>query len=494
MCSKDPRAAQGFSPGTGVDVSTSFRCITIGTALVIAALSVTGLAAPLERRARLQSGSPSAPAASAFSVPVFYGSLPNGLRVVVSEDRRAPVVTVEVMYRIGFRIEPKGRTGFAHLFEHMMFQGSDQVAKFEHVQIVNANGGVLNGSTRFDHTNYWETMPSSALELALWLEADRMRSLKVTPENLKNQQNVVSEEVRVNVLNQPYAAFEWLGLPQKANTNWYNAHNFYGDLSELEAATIEDVQKFFETYYAPNNAVLVVVGDTNADEVMRLAAKHFGGIASHPLPASPDISEPPQTAEKRFTEDDHLAQTPAIALGYHLPPRLSREFFALSLLDPLLVGDESALLYQKLVKDTQLATGVIGGFNLLGNNYDFNGPMLYTIRVDYRNARTGADVLAAIDQVVEEIQQKGVAAADLRQARVALKSAFFNDLEGFGLANLLAAFALFDNDPGKINTILTELDKVTPAEVQAAAAKYLAPSNRTSIDRRPATAPTGGAK
>jgi zinc protease len=475
-----------------VDVRISLRQIALPTACLVAVLSATGARARAERGTTESSA---AHASSGFSVPVFYGNLPNGLRVVVSEDRRAPVVTVEVMYRIGFRIEPKGRTGFAHLFEHMMFQGSDQVGKFEHVQIVNANGGVLNGSTRFDHTNYWETMPSNALELALWLEADRMRSLKVTPENLKNQQNVVSEEVRVNVLNQPYAAFEWLGLPQKANTNWYNAHNFYGDLSELEAATLEDVKSFFQTYYAPNNAVLVVVGDTNSEEVMRLAAKHFGGIPSHTLPPAPDISEPYQTAEKTFTEDDSLAQTPAIALGYHLPPRLSKEFFALSLLDPLLVGDESALLFQKLVKEAQIATRVAGGFNFgLGNNYDFNGPMLYTIRVDYRNDRKGTDVLAAIDQVIDDVQKKGVSADDIRQARVSLRSSFFDNLEGFGLADLLAAFALYDNDPGKINTILGELDKVSPADVQAAAVKYLARSNRTSIDRRPAPKQAGGVK
>src|SRR5215472_12385246 len=243
---------------------------------------------------------------SKFSVPVVYNKLPNGLRVVVSENHAAPVVVVEVMYRIGFRIEPKDRTGFAHLFEHLMFQGSQHVDKFEHVRIVNENGGVLNGSTRFDHTNYFEVMPSNALELAMWLEADRMRSLKITPENLKNQQDVVSEEVRVNVLNQPYGAFEWLGLPQKANTNWYNAHNFYGDLSELEAANLDDVKKFFDTYYAPNNAVLVVSGDTTPDEVMKLADKYFGAIPSRPLPARPDIAEPPQAAEKSFTESDKL--------------------------------------------------------------------------------------------------------------------------------------------------------------------------------------------
>jgi zinc protease len=416
-----------------------------------------------------------------FTVPVVYNKLPNGLRVVISENHAAPVVIVEVMYRIGFRIEPRDRTGFAHLFEHMMFQGSEHVGKFEHVRIVNENGGTLNGSTRFDHTNYFELMPSNALELAMWLEADRMRSLKITPEMLKNQQDVVSEEVRVNVLNQPYGAFEWLGLPQKANTNWYNAHNFYGDLKDLEAATLEDVKKFFDTYYAPNNAVLVVVGDTTPDEVMKLAAKHFGGIPSR---------------EKFFNESDKLARTPALAFGYHLPERMTREFFALSLLDPLLVSDESAKMYQALIKENQIASNVTGGFNYgLGNNFDYNGPMLYTFRVDYRPDLNGKEVLKVVDKVITAVQEHGITEDELRQAKVNFRSQFLESLEGggaplFGRADLLAALALYDDNPGRINTILSDLDKVTAAEVQAAARKWLVPANRTSIDRRP----EGGAK
>jgi len=439
-----------------------------------------------------------APAASSvsaqtFSVPVVYKKLPNGLRVVISENHAAPVVVVELMYRIGFRIEPKGRTGFAHLFEHLMFQGSEHVAKFEHVRIVNENGGTLNGSTRFDHTNYFEVMPSNALELAMWLEADRMRSLKITPETLKNQQDVVSEEVRVNVLNQPYGAFEWLGLPQKANTNWYNAHNFYGDLAELEAANLDDVKKFFDTYYAPNNAVLVVSGDTTPDEVMKLAEKHFGAIPQRPLPPRPDIKEPPQTAEKSFTESDKLARTPAVAFGYHLPDRMTKDFFALSLLDPLLVSDESAKLYQALIKENQIASDVSGGFNLLGNNFDYNGPMLYTFRVDYRPDLKGADVLKVVDKVISAIQEHGITEDELKQAKVNFRSSFLENLEsqaGFGRADLLAALALYDDDPNRINTILSDLDKVTTTDVQQAAKKYLVPSNRTTIDRRP----EGGAK
>jgi zinc protease len=432
-----------------------------------------------------------ATSSSNFSVPVVYRKLPNGLRVVVSENHAAPVVVVEVMYRIGFRIEPKNRTGFAHLFEHLMFQGSEHVGKFEHVRIVNENGGVLNGSTRFDHTNYFEVMPSNALELAMWLEADRMRSLKITPENLKNQQDVVSEEVRVNVLNQPYGAFEWLGLPQKANTNWYNAHNFYGDLHDLEAATLEDVKKFFDTYYAPNNAVLVVTGDATVDEVMRLAEKHFGGIPQRQLPPRPDISEPPQTAEKTFVETDKLARTPAVAFGYHLPERMTKDFFALTLLDPLLVSDESAKLYQALVKENQVASAVQGGFNYgLGNNFDYNGPMLYTFRVDYRPDLKGADVLKIVDKVINAVQEHGISEEELQQAKVNFRSSFLENLEGgiipgFGRADLLAALALYDDNPNRINTILADLDKVTTAEVRAAARKYLVPGNRTVIDRVP---------
>jgi zinc protease len=439
----------------------------------------------------------SAQPASKFSVPIEYFTLPNGLKVVVSEDRTAPVVLVEVMYNIGFRIEPKGRTGFAHLFEHMMFQGSGQVKKMEHVALVQQAGGLVNGSTRFDYTNYFELLPSNALELALWLEADRMRSLDVSAENLKNQQNVVSEEVRVNVLNQPHAAFEWLDIWQRANSNWNNAHNFYGDLADLEAATLEDVRTFFKTYYAPNNAVLVVSGDASAADVRKLAEKHFGGIPRQPIPAPPDISEPAQKEERRFSREDKLARTPALAVAWHLPPRMTKDFFALSVLDPLVVGDESARLHQRLVRQDRLAMSVIGGFNFLGTNWDMKGPMLFTMRVDYLNDKNAGQVLDAIESVLAEIREKGISEAELARAKTALRSSFLESVEGggipmFGRSDLLAAFALFDNDPRRINTILDELEKVTVADVKAAAARWFVLTNRTSIDSRPVAKPTSG--
>ena len=435
--------------------------------------------------------------AQTFTVPVEYFKLENGLKVVVSTDRAAPVVLVEVIYNIGFRVEPKGRTGFAHLFEHMMFQGSANVKKMQHVSLVQEAGGIVNGSTRFDYTNYFQSLPSNGLERALFLEADRMRSLDVTAENLKNQQNVVSEEVRVNVLNQPHGAFDWIEIWERANTNWHNAHDFYGALEELQAATIDDVRSFFKTYYAPNNAVLVVAGDTTAAEVRRLAEKHFGSIPRQPPPPPADLSEPPQTAPKSFTRTDKLARTPAMAVAWHLPPRMTKDFFALSVLDPLLNSDDSARMYRKLVREERLAMSSQGAFNFLGPNWDMKGPMLYTMRVDYFNDKTADQVLAAIESVLDDVRKNGVTAAELAQAKTTMRSAFLDDMEAggmplFGRANLLGVFALFDDDPGRINTILAEMDKVTLDDVKAAAARWLVPTNRTSIDSRPAAKPSAG--
>src|ERR671938_1183438 len=248
------------------------------------------------------------------NIPVSYYTLPNGLEVVISEDHIAPVVTVGVYYNVGFRLEPKGRTGFAHLFEHMMFQGSANVKKFEHAKFVEANGGSLNGHTDFDYTNYFETLPSDRVETALWLEADRMRSLDVSAENLKNQQNVVSEEVRVNVLNQPYALFEWIDLWQNAFQNWANSHNGYGDLKDINAATLEDVRSFFKTYYAPNNAVLTISGAVDTEAVKKMVEKHFGNIPAQPAPPRPDLTEPAQAKDKRLSQTDRLANLPALAI------------------------------------------------------------------------------------------------------------------------------------------------------------------------------------
>jgi predicted Zn-dependent peptidase len=253
-------------------------------------------------------------------VPVTYYKLPNGLKVVLSPDTTSPVVVVAVHYNVGFRIEPRDRTGFAHLFEHMMFQGSKNLGKMEFMRLVEKNGGSLNGFTRYDFTAYSETVPAHKLETVLWAEADRMRGLKITEESLKNQQGVVANEVKMNVLNTPYGGFPWLDMPQYANTNWFNSHNTYGELKDIEAATLEDVRKFFDTYYMPGNAVLVVVGDFEVAPAKKLIKQYFAGIPGGKRPRLPDISEPRQDKEKRATQKDPLATRPALAFAYRTSP------------------------------------------------------------------------------------------------------------------------------------------------------------------------------
>jgi len=424
--------------------------------------------------------------AKPVNVPVVYYKLPNGLKVVISEDHIAPVVTVGVYYNVGFRVEPKGRTGFAHLFEHMMFQGSANVKKFEHAKFVEANGGSTNGHTDFDYTNYYETLPSNRVEMALWLESDRMRSLDISDENLKNQQNVVSEEVRVNVLNQPYQFFEWIELWKNAFTNWNNAHNGYGELSEINAATIEDVRSFFKTYYAPNNAVLTIVGDVDVAEVKKMVDKHFVGIPAQSTPPKADLSEPAQSKEKRVSQPDKLANLPALATGYHMPAQNSPDFPAMALLVQILQGDDSSRWSQRLVKEKELTLDLTGGLNYFGNEFDYTGPMIMTTRTTYKPGHTADEVLKEMDAVTADVVAKGITDKELADAKVRFRSNFYSQLESsFGKAHLLSVLALFRDDPNQINSLLTPFENVTAAQVKAAAAKYLVASNRTVIDRVP---------
>ena len=424
--------------------------------------------------------------AKPLKIPVVYYKLPNGLKVVISEDHIAPVVEVAVYYNVGFRLEPKGRTGFAHLFEHMMFQGSANVKKFDHVKYVEANGGNTNGHTDFDYTNYYQTLPSNRVELGLWLESDRMRSLDISEENLKNQQNVVSEEVRVNVLNQPYQFFEWISLWENAFTNWNNSHNGYGELSEINAATIEDVRSFFKTYYAPNSAVLTVVGDVDVNDVKKMVEKHFANIPSQPAPPRADLTEPPQTKEKRISQTDKLANLPALAIGYHVPPQNSPDFPAMALLVQILQGGDSSRWYQRLVKEKELTLDLTGGLNYFGNEFDYVGPMIMTTRTTYKPGHTADEILKEMDAVVADLSSKGVTEKELADAKVQYRSNFYSQVESsFGKAHLLSALALFRDEPQQINSLLTPFENVTAAQVKAAAAKYMVATNRTVIDRVP---------
>ena len=272
--------------------------------------------------------------------------LGNGLRVVLAPDRSAPVVGVAVLYDVGIRSEPEGRTGFAHLFEHLMFQGSANLEKLEHFRYVQASGGVFNGSTHFDYTNYFEVLPSNALERGLFLEADRMRSPRLTEENLANQIAVVKEEIRVNVMNRPYGGFPWLELPPVLYDTFANSHNGYGGFVDLESATVQDAADFFHRYYAPANAVLAVGGDFDTDEALALIEKHFGDIPKRPAPKRPDFGEPYPTSERRGQAIDRHAPIPAVALGYRVPDpvkKLPKHLANLLLAEILSDGDASRL-------------------------------------------------------------------------------------------------------------------------------------------------------
>jgi zinc protease len=354
-------------------------------------------------------------------IPVEHTTLANGLRVVASPDHSAPFVTVGVYYQIGFRLEPRGRSGFAHLFEHMMFQGSENAGKMEHIRLINSSGGLLNGTTNYDVTNYFESVPSNALERVLWLEADRMRALKVDDENLRNQRDVVKEEVRVNVMNQPYGGFPWLDLPPVAFRNWPNAHNFYGDFADLDAATLADVQQFFRTYYAPNNAVLLMIGDLEPAEAFSLAKRHFESIPAGPPTPRADVSEPLQLEERRGEVPEPFGPLAAIAIGYTMPRRGAKDWYAAAVLDRVLHGGRAGRVHHQLVLERQIAVEAGGGADLI----DTNGPTQMVTRIFLKPEFEPAAAIAAFDEVIREISEHGVAEDELAAVKVKIRSDYY---------------------------------------------------------------------
>lgn len=459
-------------------------------AMALGAVSAQG-ATPSRQHAWAQA------APAGLTVPFEFDSLPNGLRVVLSRDTTAPVVAVGVYYHIGFRNEPRDRTGFAHLFEHLMFQGSANLGKMEFTKLVQSNGGFNNGSTRFDFTNYYQVVPAHALEPILWAEADRMRGLVIDSTNLRNQQDVVKNEVRVNVLNQPYGGFPWIDLPMAANTNWYNAHNFYGDLADLEAATLADADAFFDRYYAPNNAVIVVVGDFQPAQAGNWIRKYFSSVPRAQVPPPPDISEPRQLAEKRKGRVDSLATRPALAVGWHMPARWTREWFAMGLIDQILAQGRDARFHEAIVQQRGWAGDINAGINAaLGNQFNYEGPMLWMAWLFHDATVPPDSILAVIDHEVATLQRTRVDAATLGRARTKMRSAIYDIMDaqlGLGKLDLLASFTLFDNDPGRINQLEAGFQKVTPEDIQRAAREYLRTDNRTVYLIEPGARSASGA-
>jgi predicted Zn-dependent peptidase len=417
---------------------------------------------------------------------VAYRRLDNGLRVVLSDDHFAPIVAVGVYYHVGMRLEPRGRTGFAHLFEHLMFQGSQQLEKMELVRLVQQHGGTLNGSTRYDFTNYYQVVPKNALDLMLWAEADRMRGPVITQAELDNQRDVVKNEVRVNVLNRPYGGFPWLDLNEHAFTNWHNAHNGYGDMVDLDAASLDDAHDFFARYYSPANAAVVLVGDIAVESAFEAVARYFGDMPARDIAPAADLSEPRQEAERRASKVDHLANRPALAFGYHTPHRDSAEFFAMGLLDQLLLQGDDSLLHRELVRRRGITAEVTGGMNFLGNMYSATTPLLWSGSLVHDIDTSPDAILDAVDEALAPAREGKIDLAQLERARVKARSAFYDQMAGarypgIGRADLLACFALFDDDPTRINGIDERYDAVTPELLAQTASEYLRPSNRTVV-------------
>jgi predicted Zn-dependent peptidase len=423
--------------------------------------------------------------AGTIRVPVIKFTdtrLANGLRVILSVDHTAPVVAVSVTYNVGSRNERPGRTGFAHLFEHMMFQGSQNVGKGEHMLLIQDNGGTMNGTTNQDRTNYFETVPSNQLEMALFLESDRMRSLDISQTNLDNQRAVVQEEKRQSYDNQPYGQMNPT-IEELAYSSFAYKHDTIGSMEDLNAATLEDVRSFFKTYYAPNNACLAVVGDFNEGAAKRLIEKYFGPIPRQPAPPPVDVTEQPIGGEKRKEISDQLARLTRYEAAYKTVPGDNPDSFALQILGSILSTGRTSRLYGALV-EKRLA------LNAMANGFPGRGPGLFSFNATLPPNGSAEAVEKVWDAEVARIQAEGVTEKELQKAKtqalarlvVGGGGRFGGGLESvLGRANQLTQNAIFFNDPGRINTQLARLQAVTAEDVKRVANQYLVKENRVVV-------------
>jgi zinc protease len=413
--------------------------------------------------------------------------LKNGLRVIISEDRTVPVFSVAVVYNVGSRDERPGRTGFAHLFEHMMFKGSENVGPGEHFYTIFSNGGTMNGTTNKERTLYFETMPANQLDAALFLEADRMRSLTIVKENLDNQRNAVQEERRLRVDNQPYGRADE-AIEELAFDNHGYQHPVIGSMSDLNAASVEDVASFFSTYYAPNNAIIAIVGDVNPASALERARQYFESIPSQAPPPPVDVTQPLQDRERRLHIDDSLARLPRIDIGYRVPSSLSPDDDAIDVLGQILASGRSARLYEHVVREKQLAVSVRAFAP------SSRGPRLFGIQATPGPGVPLDQLEQAIYSEVDGVKVGPIADAEIEKARNAARRQFIRNLDtSLARARNLAEYALFFGDPGRINTRWDRLARLSAADVQRVAKLYLTPDNRTVVITHPTRPqPTGG--
>jgi len=405
-------------------------------------------------------------------------TLPNGLTVVFSEDHAVPVVTVDVWYHVGSANERMRRSGFAHLFEHMMFQGSAHVKKSEHMQFVERAGGSMNGSTTEDRTNYFETLPSNRLNLGLWLEADRMRSLAITQANFENQRSTVKEERRLGVDNQPYGrAFdEGPTIPFDTATCFAYSHSVIGSMADLDSARVEDVQAFFHQYYAPNNAVLAVVGDFDPAEARALIQQYYGDVpraeAAAPVQCQPRYG----AGARRFEMTDDKANLPLVAVGYRVPPQNDADAPALELLSSIMAGGESSRLNLRLVRGERAAVQAFGFPDLRRV-----GGLLFFGSIANQGVAI-ARVEQLLGEEIDKVRNDTIAQAELTKVQNQYRAGVVRQRQtAMGVAEALQSALWFDGSLESANTEIQRHLAVTTADLRRVAQRYLAPENRLTL-------------
>ena len=413
--------------------------------------------------------------------------LPNGLRLIVAEDHLAPVVAVNIWYNVGSKHEVPGKTGFAHLFEHVMFQGSAHVGKAEHMALVQAAGGTLNGTTWLDRTNYYETMPSHQLELAIYLEADRMGSLldALSQENLDNQREVVKNEKRWSYDNRPYGTWNEKLLAQLYPEDHPYHHPTIGSMADLDAASLDDVKDFFRTYYAPNNAVLSVVGDCDRAQVRAWADKYFGPIpANDALPPQPDLSMPALIGEERRETVEDRVPLPRVYIAFRAPVFGDRRLDALDIASQILAGGKGSRLHKRLVREERLAQDV-AVFTL-----PFVGGA--SINVGWVTVRPGVDIAVAEAAYLEELERlasEPPSEDELERAKALTEADELGALARVEeRADRLSMYATLFDDPGFINTLLPRYLSVTAEQIRDAAREVFRADNRVVLTYVPAAA------
>jgi zinc protease len=412
-------------------------------------------------------------------IPIEQYKLDNGLRIVFSEDHSAPTYAISITYNVGSHNEHAGHTGFAHLFEHMMFEGSENVGKGEHMILVENNGGDMNGTTTEDRTNYFESFASNQLDLGLFLESDRMRSLAVNQANLDNQRNAVQEERRLGVDNQPYGETSEV-LQGLIYDNFANKHSVIGSMDDLNAATIKDVQEFFRIYYAPNNAVLTLVGDFQPTEALAKIKKYFGDIPAQPAPPAPDLAEPKQTAERRKIIEDPFAQVPRLDIAFKIPPGNTPDDYALDVLSTALGGGQSSPLYQSLVKDKELAVNVFCYIE------EHKGPSTFNVTVLARPGKDLKEVEKAVYAELEKAKSEPIADWELQKVHMMERHQTAEQLQStLYRAYVIGEMASIYGDPNLINTRFDKIASVGKEDLQRAAKTYLTDENRTVVTTLP---------